>query len=93
MEEKENKNQEQAKPQPLTYEQLNVAAHQLSEQNAQLRNKLVEISNSTYFKRLDYLFKVLDYSNKFPNEFLQATVNAIVDMMTIKEQPKESKPS
>lgn len=70
----------------LTYEELENAAHQLSEQSRQLYRRLQEAEISNLFKRLDYLFKVLDFETFFPRDFVENSVKEIVDIMTI---PKE----
>lgn len=70
----------------LTYEELENAAHQLSEQSRQLYTRLQEAELSNLFKRLDYLFKVLDFNTFFPEEFVDNCAKEILDIMTI---PKE----
>lgn len=70
----------------LTYEELENAAHQLSEQSRQLYKRLQEAEMSNLFKRLDYLFKVLDFETFFSRDFVENSAKEIVDIMTI---PKE----
>lgn len=70
----------------LTYEELENAAHQLSEQSRQLYKRLQEAEISNLFKRLDYLFKILDFETFFPRDFVENSAKEIVDIMTI---PKE----
>ncbi len=79
--------------QKLTYEQLNDACNQLFQQNQQLARRVRELDNYNYFKRLDYLFKVLDsYSAAskvnvvtFDPDFIESCVSEIQDAVTIKE--------
>ena len=66
MEEKEVKAPNSEK---LSYEQLENVAHQLSEQNRQLYAKLQEMQVSNMFKRLDYLFKVVENTGVFSIDF------------------------
>ena len=66
MEEKEVKAPSSEK---LSYEELENVAHQLSEQNRQLYAKLQEVNISNMFKRLDYLFKVVENASMFDLEF------------------------
>jgi hypothetical protein len=81
----ENKNTLENAPTKLTYEQLENAANQLAQQNHMLRNQLAEMNYANLFKRLDYLFKVLKYAHAFPVEFVEASKNEIVSLMTPEE--------
>ena len=51
---------EATRPEKMSYEQLENVAHQLSEQSRQLYAKLQEANMANMFKRLDYLFKVVE---------------------------------
>lgn len=66
----------------LTYEQLNNACNQLAQQNHQLVAKVRELEQIVMLKRLDYLFKVLNYSSNFSSEFVSACANEIEAAMT-----------
>ena len=70
----------------LSYEQLNEIAHQLSEQNRELYQKVQEMNMANIFKRLDYLFKVVDLSVEFKQEFVNKCKEEIATLMTL---PKE----
>ena len=70
----------------LRYEQLNEIAHQLSEQNRELYQKVQEMNMANIFKRLDYLFKVVDLSVEFKQEFVNKCKEEITTLMTL---PKE----
>lgn len=77
--------------QKLTYEQLSEVCHQLGTQvnklYAELRNQ--EMTNT--FKRLDYLFKVLEHGEMFEADFLNKCIEEIQYRMTIPEDVKEEK--
>lgn len=93
MEEKEVK---EGQSQKMTYEQLESVAHQLSEQNRELRMKLQQMDMMNIFKRLDYLFKIVENQEKFNKEFIDKSKEEIVALMTIpeegdKEEETESK--
>ena len=88
MEEKEVK---APNPEKLSYEQLENVAHQLSEQNRQLYAKLQEMQVSNMFKRLDYLFKVVENTGVFSIDFHTRCVEEIESLMTIPEEPQEEK--
>lgn len=73
----------------LTYEQLNDACNQLWQQNKQLATRTRELEQFAMNKRLDYLFKVLEYSNKFNSDFIVNCVNEIEEAMTITNQEEK----
>lgn len=89
----ENKETTQAPEQPkqLSYEQLKNVAGQLQQQNMQLRKALQEANFSNMFKRLDYLFKVMEYPHMFSDEFVQKCAVEIESLITIPEPEEESK--
>lgn len=76
----------------LSYEELENVCHQLSEQSRRLYQRVQESDLTNMFKRLDYLFAVVENSKCFPNEFTTKCVQEIMDTLTIEEsveQPKE----
>lgn len=89
----ENKNQEVEQPKELSYEELKNVAAQLQHQNEQMRNAIMKLDYTNTFKRLDYLFKVIEFSIQFPDDFITNCINEIVDIMTVKEEEKEDKES
>lgn len=78
------------RPEKMSYEQLENVAHQLSEQNRQLFAKLQELNMANVFKRLDYLFKVVEDGHVFEQDFLEKCIAEIESLMTVPEQ--EEKP-
>lgn len=80
-------------PKKLSYEQLENIAHQLSEQAKNLYTKLQEANMANIFKRLDYLFKVVENSHAFKDEFVTKCLEEIEELMTVpeKEDEEESK--
>ena len=83
MEEKEIKEE---KSQKMTYEQLEAVAHQLSEQNRELYAKLQQLDMINIFKRLDYLFKIVENQTKFNKKFVDKSKEEIEALMTIPEK-------
>lgn len=81
---------EAARPEKLSYEQLENIAHQLSDQAKQLYAKLQEANMANVFKRLDYLFKVVENGHMFKQDFLDKCVKEIEDIMTVPEEPENS---
>ena len=66
-----------------------------SQRNDQLLNALKEMDMANMFKRLDYLFKVLEISSKnnaasdypcFAKEFVEKCVQEIQEAMTLKQE-------
>ena len=91
MEEQKKKIVEMKKPQvqrpeKMSYEQLENVAHQLSEQNRQLFAKLQELNMANMFKRLDYLFKVIENGHMFKQYFLEKCIEEVESLMTVPEQ-------
>lgn len=81
---------EAARPEKMSYEQLENIAHQLSDQAKQLYAKLQEANMVNMFKRLDYLFKVVENAHAFNEEFVAKCVDEIEDLMTVPEAEEET---
>ena len=82
--------QEAARPEKMSYEQLENVAHQLSEQAKQLYAQLQAANMTNMFKRLDYLFKVVENGHVFNQEFLNKCVAEIEEHITIPEEVEET---
>ena len=78
------------RPQKMSYEQLENIAHQLSEQAKQLYARLQEANMANMFKRLDYLFKVVENAHAFNEEFVAKCVTEIEGLMTVPETEEET---
>ena len=81
---------EAARPEKMSYEQLENIAHQLSNQAKQLYAKLQEANMVNMFKRLDYLFKVVENAHAFNEGFVAKCVAEIEDLMTVPETEEET---
>ena len=66
----------------LSYEELQNVASQLSQQNQQLNLMLQQANMTNIFKRLDYLFKVLENKDCFDSDFVIACADEIKDIIT-----------
>lgn len=88
----ENKETVQASEQPkqLSYDQLKNIAGQLQQQNMQLRKALTESNYTNMFKRLDYLFKVIEFAHMFSDDFVQKCSAEIETSITIPEDRGDS---
>lgn len=77
------------RPEKMSYDQLESVAHQLSEQNRQMFAKIQELNMANVFKRLDYLFKVVENGHMFDQDFLEKCIAEIESIMTVPEQEEE----
>lgn len=75
----------------LTYEQLNDACNQLYQQNRQLSARNKELEQFIMAKRLDYLFKVLEFSEKFTKGFVQDCATEIEEGMRLPQSTDTEK--
>lgn len=80
---------ETGRPEKMSYEQLENIAHQLSEQVKQLYMKLQAANMGNMFKRLDYLFKVVENGSMFKQDFLEKCIAEIEELMTVPEEVGE----
>lgn len=89
----EEKKETQAPEQPkqLSYEELRNIAGQLQQQNMQLRKALDEVNYTNMFKRLDYLFKVIEQAHMFPDEFVGKCSQEIIAAIAIPEETTDDK--
>ena len=76
-------------PSELTVDQLKSIAQQLAKENAALKKQLEDQSYYNLFKRLDYLFKTLQYTDHFDSKFVTTCRDEIVTLMTPVEIPDE----
>ena len=86
MEVVKNENEKSLKKEKMSYEQLENIAHQLSEQSRVLIQKLQDANMTNAFKRLDYLFKVIDMAHMFEEEFVTECVNEVKGLIQIPEE-------
>ena len=81
-----------------TYEQLNAAFMELSQQNGLLRQRLQQAEKYiNTISRLDYLIKVVELANggttySFDNDFIVRCIAEIESLMTIPEEDNKEKP-
>lgn len=82
---------EEASSKKMSYEQLKNVASQLSAQVNQLYMKLQEANMTNLFKRLDYLFKVVENASVFDAEFADKCITEIKELMIVPAENKENK--
>lgn len=85
MEEKDLKETETVK-ETYTKEEVQEIVRTYTRQLGSLMGKLQDLSISNTFKRLEFLFKVLEHSDKFPSDYLSEVTAEIMKIMTIPEE-------
>lgn len=80
-------------PEKMSYEQLENIANQLSQQNKQMYTELQKMNMTNVFKRLDYLFKIVEFGHMFDADFLKSCIKEIKEIMTVPEETTEVKDS
>lgn len=77
---------EEKKTKELSLEEIKNIAGQLQQQNVQLRQALQRANYENLFRRLDYLFKVLDNAHMFDIDFVEECTTEIQESLRL---PKE----
>ena len=77
------------KQEKLSYEELEKRFYQVAENNRKLYQQLQSNYIENLFRRLDYLFKVVENSMSFTTEFVDKCVKEIVTMMTVDNKEEE----
>lgn len=77
---------EEKKTKELSLEEIKNIAGQLQQQNVQLRQALQRANYENLFRRLDYLFKVLDNAHMFDIDFVEECTTEIQESIRL---PKE----
>lgn len=73
----------------LSYEQLNDACNQLLQQNRQLAVQNKQLEQFAMNKRLDYLFKVIEFSKEFTSDFVGNCASEIEEALTITQEEEK----
>ena len=73
----------QEEPQKATYEQLENYVNQLSQQNMLLKKKLSEFAEVSFYKKMEFLFKVLENKDSFTEDFVNSCASEIMEAMNI----------
>ncbi len=88
MEENKVKTGAEEAPQKLSYEQLENVARQAIAQIDEYKKVLTQLAGTQ--KRMDYLFKILEVSHLFDDEFVTKCADEIQKIMTIPERPEKA---
>lgn len=76
---------EEKKDNKLSYDELYKIAQSLNTSNAELQRRLNDLALSNFFTRLEFLFKVVKFSDKFPQDFVKMCIDEVVASMTIRD--------
>lgn len=83
---------EEKKTKEFSLEEIKNIAGQLQQQNVQLRQALQRANYENLFRRLDYLFKVLDNAHMFDIDFVEECTTEIQESIRLPkdEESQES---
>lgn len=72
-----------------TYEQLEAENNQIKQQAEAMYRQIQQMNMQNVFKRLEFLFKIVENRTAFPEEFKNKCVMEIVNLITIPEEQKQ----
>lgn len=72
-----------------TYEELVAENNQIKQQAEMMYRQIQQMNIQNIFKRLEFLFKVVENRGAFPEEFKNKCVFEIVNLLTIPEEQKQ----
>lgn len=75
----------------LSYDDLMKIATSLKASNLELQNRLNDMALGNFFTRLEFLFKVVKFSDKFPEDFVKKCIDEITANMSITDTSEEEK--
>ena len=75
----------------MSYEELENFATQLSEQARQMQERMMSMNLSNMFKRIEFLFKVIENKDSFNKGFYDKCVKEIEELMTVPEEETKEK--
>ena len=74
----------------LTYDELKTACDQLHQQNQYMAREMHKKASEELYKRIDYLFKVLEFSDKFNSNFVIKASEELEQILTIPDQQEQT---
>ena len=77
-------------PKKLTYEELANTAHELQKAARQLYEENAQLKNNSAVVRVGFLFEVLKYQDLFPKKFVFSCTSEIEDILTIPEEKSDN---
>lgn len=88
MEKNINQGQEKAQAKRFSYEELNDVANQLSMQLRQAQARIAQMDNTLV--RLELLFKVVEFADRFNPDFVLACSNEIESLISLSGQEEKT---
>ena len=70
----------------MSYEELKMALDQAAVQQRQLISQMANMNYTNVFKRLDFLFKVLEHKDSFNSDFVINCSEEIEQILTVPEE-------
>jgi len=74
--------------QEVSYEQMKTIAIQATQQTEMLQKELQRLQQESFYIRLDFLFKVVQFNKSFPPSFVNKCAKEIEGSMTIPDLKK-----
>lgn len=74
-----------------TYEEVVAENNQIKQQAEAMYRQMQQMNMQNIFKRLEFLFKVIENRSAFPEEFKNKCILEVVNLLTIPEEQKEVK--
>lgn len=72
-----------------TYEELVAENNQIKQQAEAMYRQMQQMNMANVFKRLEFLFKIVENRTAFPEEFKNKCIMEIVNLITIPENKDE----
>ena len=82
--------QDNTAEQKMSYDELNNVCIQLYQQNQNLMKQFQKAEIANMFKRIDYLFKVLEFRDVFTPDFVVSCVEELEEAIAVPEEDKET---
>ena len=72
-----------------TYEEVVEENNQIKQQAEMMYRQMQQMNMQNIFKRLEFLFKVIENRSAFPEDFKNKCVFEVVNLLTIPEEQKQ----
>ena len=72
-----------------TYEEVVAENNQIKQQAEAMYRQMQQMNMTNIFKRLEFLFKIVENRTAFPEEFKNKCIMEIVNLITIPEEQKQ----
>jgi hypothetical protein len=89
MGEEVNKTKNEAQINKLTYEQMQKLVRSLHEENEMLKQRINQTATESFYKRIEYLFKIIEYKEELKEELFSLAVSELKEILFSVEQNNE----